>query len=98
MVGFPYHIADKYFSKIAGKYNLVIADDDTNIRVFNAQEADDEEIDEELTCEDMRAFDGDIKEPDDLPDEDTDDDFMKYVDTEAVAVIYDLLGDMLDIQ
>ncbi|MCD7728565.1 MAG: hypothetical protein LUI60_01460 [Clostridia bacterium] len=104
MIGFPYHASDVYFGKIAGKHNLVIADSDTNIRVFNACE-EDEEIDEDLTYEDMRKFDGDITEPVDLPDDEQDDtsdmpedDFMQHMDTEAVAIIYDMLGDMLDIQ
>ena len=105
MIGFPYHAADAYIAKIVTKHKVAIAENATNVREFTTQtEGEDDDI-EEIPYEEMKAFDGDITEPTDIPDAPTPatdetetDDFMKCFDSEAVAKIYELLGDMLDLQ
>ncbi len=105
MIGFPYHAADAYFGKIASVHKFVIAESESVIRTFNPPAQDDDDNVEEIPYEEMKAFDGDINEPADIPDAPTPatdetetDDFMKCFDSEAVAKIYELLGDMLDLQ
>lgn len=63
MIGFPYHAAELYFGKILQAGNkLVVAELPDDVREMKPTDIDDEDI-EELSEEEMRAFDGDIEEP-----------------------------------
>ena len=63
MIGFPYHAAELYFGKILqGGNKLVVAELPDNVREVKPNDIDDEDI-EELSEEEMQAFDGDIEEP-----------------------------------
>lgn len=63
MIGFPYHAAELYFGKILqGGNKLVVAELPDAVREMKPTDIDDEEI-EELSEEEMQAFDGDIEEP-----------------------------------
>ena len=63
MIGFPYHTAELYFGKILqGGNKLVVAELPDAVREMKPTDIDDEEI-EELSEEEMQAFDGDIEEP-----------------------------------
>ena len=63
MIGFPYHVAELYFGKILqGGNKLVVAELPDNVREVKPDDIDDEDI-EELSEEEMQAFDGDIEEP-----------------------------------
>ena len=63
MIGFPYHAAELYFDKILqGGNKLVVAELPDNVREVKPDDIDDEDI-EELSEEEMQAFDGDIEEP-----------------------------------
>ena len=64
MIGFPYHCAENYFNKIKTKHKLAIVEnDEITLQEDDIQEED--EIDEDfddLTLEEMQAFDGDVDE------------------------------------
>lgn len=63
MIGFPYHAAELYFGKILqGGNKLVVAELPDDVREMKPTDIDDEDI-EELSEEEMQAFDGDIEEP-----------------------------------
>ena len=63
MIGFPYHAAELYFGKILqGGNKLVVAELPDNVREVKPDDIDGEDI-EELSEEEMQAFDGDIEEP-----------------------------------
>ena len=63
MIGFPYHAAELYFGKILqGGNKLVVAELPDNVREVKPDDIDDKDI-EELSEEEMQAFDGDIEEP-----------------------------------
>ena len=71
MVGFPYHAAENYFAKIVKYHDLYIIENDNEKQFIERVEtAVNRHIDldtgEILTEEEMREFDGDIEEPDDL--------------------------------
>ena len=71
MVGFPYHAAENYFAKIVKYHDLYIVENDNEKQFIERVEtAVNRHIDldtgEILTEEEMREFDGDIEEPDDL--------------------------------
>lgn len=65
MIGFPYHAADNYFTKIVQKHNVAIAETKDDIRLLPEEEYDYDD----LTEEEMRKFDGDIEEPKYIDDE-----------------------------
>ena len=85
MVGFPYHVADNYITKIRTKHSVVIIESNGDIvslaKTFKADNKTvdtntgevlddvDEEI-EELSETEMRQFDGDIQEPKTVDDTD----------------------------
>lgn len=73
MVGFPYHAAELYFDKIQRNHRLVIINSDGTLKkLYKTQTAinlDTGEIYDEMTEEEMREFDGDIEEPQDIDDE-----------------------------
>ena len=71
MVGFPYHAAENYFAKIVKNHDLYIIENDGEKQfIERIKPAVNRHIDvdtgEILTEEEMREFDGDIEEPDDL--------------------------------
>lgn len=75
MIGFPYHAAENYFAKIAKRHDLYIIETpyDTQFipcvnRVDNRLIDEDtgEILCEDLTEDDMRKFDGDIEEPEEI--------------------------------
>ena len=69
MIGFPYHAAELYFGKILqGGNKLVVAELPDNVREVKPDDIDDEDI-EELSEEEMQAFDGDIEEPVEICDD-----------------------------
>ena len=65
MIGFPYHVADNYLQKIIQKHKVAIAETPDDVKLLPEPEEDFDE----LTEEEMREFDGDIEEPNDLDDE-----------------------------
>ena len=71
MVGFPYHVAENYFAKIVKNHDLYIVENDGEKQFIERIETAvnrhiDVDTGEILTEEEMREFDGDIEEPDDL--------------------------------
>ena len=71
MIGFPYHAAENYFAKIVKNHDLYIVENDGEKQFIERIETAvnrhiDEDTGEILTEEEMREFDGDIEEPDDL--------------------------------
>ena len=110
MIGFPYHAADNYVAKIIDrghKIAVVEESDDINIFPQKGRHTIDEETGEILSEDEMRKFDGDIEEPEnidditdsDIPDEQTDNTlaeektFAKAFDPEVVCRLSELLGD-----
>ena len=71
MVGFPYHAAENYFAKIVRNHDLYIIENDgekqfiERIKPF-VNRLIDEDTGEILSEEEMREFDGDIYEPQDI--------------------------------
>lgn len=113
MVGFPYHVADKYIAKIRAKHSVVIIESNGDVVSLAKTAApickddipddniEDEEI-EELSETEMRQFDGDIQEPKTI--DDTDDEAETALpyspssfDKETMIYLYDLLDGKLDI-
>ena len=93
MIGFPYHAADNYISEIINrghKIAVVEKSDDINILPKEKPCVIDEDTGEILSEEEMREFDGDIGEPDELEEEKA---IAKAFDTEAVCELSELLGD-----
>ena len=97
MIGFPYHAAENYFAKIVRKHDLYIIENpyDTQfIQCLNC--VDNRLIDEdrgEILCddlseEDMREFDGDIEEPQEIYDPEP-----PAFDSEIIAKLKSVLGD-----
>ena len=99
MVGFPYHAAEKYFSKITDFSALAIIDFDKVSTLPKFEDNEDDE--EELTEEEMREFDGDLDES--IPEESEEavfeeDDCMKYIDKKAFRILLEMLDENLEIQ
>ena len=93
MIGFPYHAADNYFFEIINrghKIAVVEKSDDINILPKEKPCVIDEDTGEILSEKEMREFDGDIEEPDELEEEKA---IAKAFDTEAVCELSELLGD-----
>lgn len=100
MIGFPYHVSDVYFDKILaftpivvvedGKYTVKEKHKTTNIDTETG------EIYDDLTEEEMREFDGDISEPEDI-EEDSLEETAKNLDKELMLKLYNILGDEMTI-
>lgn len=91
MVGFPYHVSDNYISKLVEKgYKVAVAETLSDIRKFEDEREIDEETGEILSEEEMQAFDGDIEEPSDLLEEETE--LAKHFDPDVAFELADLLG------
>jgi len=92
MVGFPYHAAENYFAKIVKKHDLYIIENDNEKQFIECVETAvnrhmDEDTGEILSEEEMREFDGDIEEPDDIFSDET-------TVPDVVQKLKNLLGDV----
>lgn len=96
MVGFPYHASDMYFEKILQNGQTVVVLEDGNVRELPAEQNVDLETGEILSEEEMRAFDGDIEEPD-LTDDEPEFDLSAF-DTEALAVLDEMFGNEITLR
>ena len=97
MVGFPYHAAENYFAKIVKYHDLYIVENDNEKQFIERVEtAVNRHIDldtgEILTEEEMRLFDGDIEEPDDVLAEEKE--LAKGFEPTAVCKLEEMLGDV----
>ena len=91
MVGFPYHVSDNYISKLVEKgFKVAVCESLSEIRKNTDERVVDEETGEILTEEEMREFDGDIEEPSDLLEEETE--LAKHFDPDVAFELADLLG------
>ena len=96
MVGFPYHASDMYFEKILQNGHTVVVLEDGNVRELPAEQNVNLETGEILSEEEMRAFDGDIEEPD-LTDDEPEFDLSAF-DTEALAVLDEMFGNEITLR
>ena len=97
MVGFPYHAAENYFAKTVKYHDLYIVENDNEKQFIERVEtAVNRHIDldtgEILTEEEMREFDGDIEEPDDILAEEKE--LAKGFEPTAVCKLEEILGDV----
>ena len=101
MVGFPYHAAENYFAKIVKYHDLYIIENDNEKQFIERVETavnrhinlDTGEI---LTEEEMREFDGDIEEPDDVFAEEKE--LAKGFEPTAVCKLEEILGDVFIVE
>jgi hypothetical protein len=102
MVGFPYHVAELYFDKIQRNHRLVVVNSDGTLKeLSNPQSAinlDTGEIYDEMTEEEMREFDGDIEEPQDIDDEPEDLFDATAFDKTALCKLDAIFGDKLSLR
>ena len=94
MIGFPYHAADNYFTKIVPKHKVAIAETKDDIRLLPEEEDDYDD----LTEEEMRKFDGDIEEPKDIDDELGDRFDTSAFDKTALAILDAIFGEKLTLR
>lgn len=94
MIGFPYHAADNYFTKIVQKHKVAIAETKDDIRLLPEEEDDYDD----LTEEEMRKFDGDIEEPQNLDDEPEDGFDASAFDKTALCKLDAIFGDKLSVR
>ncbi len=97
MVGFPYHAAENYFAKIVKYHDLYIVENDNEKQFIERVETVvnrhiDLDTGEILTEEEMRLFDGDIEEPDDVLAEEKE--LAKGFEPTAVCKLEEILGDV----
>ncbi len=76
MIGFPYHAAENYFAKIVKKHDLYIIENERDTQFIPSllhidNRLIDEDTGEILSEEEMREFDGDIYEPQDIDELET---------------------------
>ena len=94
MIGFPYHAADNYLQKIIQKHKVAIAETPDDVKLLPEPEDDFDE----LTEEEMREFDGDIEEPNDLDDEPDDGFDASAFDKTALCKLDEIFGDKLTLR
>lgn len=94
MIGFPYHVADNYLQKIIQKHKVAIAETPDDVKLLPEPEEDFDE----LTEEEMREFDGDIEEPNDLDDEPEDSFDTTAFDKTALCKLDAIFGDKLSMR
>lgn len=94
MIGFPYHAADNYLRKIIQKHKVAIAETPDDVKLLPEPEKDFDE----LTEEEMREFDGDIEEPNDLDDEPDDGFDASAFDKTALCKLDEIFGDKLTLR
>ena len=90
MIGFPYHAADNYLRKIIQTHKIAVAETPDDVKLLPEPEEDFDE----LTEEEMREFDGDIEEPNDL-DDDID---ASAFDKDALCKLDEMFGDKLTLR
>lgn len=99
MVGFPYHAAELYFDKIQRNHRLVAVNSDGTLKELSKPQTainlDTGEIYDEMTEEEMREFDGDIEEPQDIDDEPEDSFDTTAFDKTALCKLDAIFGDKL---
>ena len=102
MVGFPYHAAELYFDKIQRNHRVVIINSDGTLKELSKPKAainlDTGEIYDEMTEEEMREFDGDIEEPQDIDDEPEDLFDATAFDKTALCKLDAIFGDKLTLR
>lgn len=102
MVGFPYHAAELYFDKIQRNHHLVIVNSDGTLKELSkpktAINLDTGEIYDDMTEEEMREFDGDIEEPQDIDDEPEDSFDATAFDKTALCKLDAIFGDKLTLR
>ena len=102
MVGFPYHAAELYFDKIQRNHRLVVVNSDGTLKKLpkpqTAINLDTGEIYDEMTEEEMREFDGDIEEPQDIDDEPEDSFDTTAFDKTALCKLDEIFGDKLTLR
>ena len=102
MVGFPYHAAELYFDKIQRNHRLVVVNSDGTLKKLpkpqTAINLDTGEIYDEMTEEEMREFDGDIEEPQDIDDEPEDSFDTTAFDKTALCKLDAIFGDKLTLR
>ena len=102
MVGFPYHAAELYFDKIQRNHRLVVVNSDGTLKKLpkpqTAINLDTGEIYDEMTEEEMREFDGDIEEPQDIDDEPEDSFDATAFDKTALCKLDAIFGDKLSLR
>ena len=91
MIGFPYHAADNYLRKIIQKHKIAVAETPDDVKLLPEPEDDFDE----LTEEEMREFDGDIEEPQDIDDEPEDGFDASAFDKTALCKLDAIFGDKL---
>ncbi len=96
MIGFPYHAAENYFAKIVKRHDLYIIENPYDTQFIQCVNyADNRLIDEDtgeilcddLTEDDMRKFDGDAEEPQEIYEAE-----QSAVDNEIIAKLKAVLG------
>lgn len=99
MVGFPYHAAELYFDKVQRNHRLVVVNSDGTLKELSKPQTainlDTGEIYDEMTEEEMREFDGDIEEPQDIDDEPEDSFDTTAFDKTALCKLDAIFGDKL---
>ena len=102
MVGFPYHAAELYFDKIQRNHRLVIINSDGTLKELSKPQTainlDTGEIYDDMTEEEMREFDGDIEEPQDIDDEPEDSFDTTAFDKTALCKLDAIFGDKLTLR
>ena len=97
MIGFPYHAAENYFAKIVKRHDLYIIENPYDTQFIQCVNyADNRLIDEDtgeilcddLTEDDMRKFDGDIEEPQEIYEPE-----QPVAHNEIIAKLKAVLGD-----
>lgn len=94
MIGFPYHAADNYLQKIIQKHKVAIAETPDDVKLLTEPEDDFDE----LTEEEMREFDGDIEEPQNLDNEPEDSFDATAFDKTALCKLDAIFGDKLTLR
>ena len=94
MIGFPYHVADNYLQKIIQKHKVAIAETPDDVKLLPEPEEDFDE----LTEEEMREFDGDIEEPQDLDNEPDDGFDTSAFDKTTLCKLDAIFGDKLTLR
>ena len=94
MIGFPYHAADNYLRKIIQKHKIAVAETPDDVKLLPEPEDDFDE----LTEEEMREFDGDIEEPQDIDDEPEDSFDTTAFDKTALCKLDAIFGDKLTLR
>ena len=94
MIGFPYYAADNYLRKIIQTHKIAVAETPDDVKLLPEPEDDFDE----LTEEEMREFDGDIEEPQNLDDEPEDGFDASAFDKTAVVALVEIFGDKLSVR